>query len=248
MKNSIKCKAIIVAGGKGLRMGSGIKKQFMSVNGELIIVTTVKAISESEYIDGIIVVTGKDDIEFVEKTVKDYKLFKVEKVVAGGDTRSQSVKNGLDAVSDCDIIAIHDGVRPMVNRECTDKCIEDAYEYGASALGVIPKDTIKVAENSEIVKTLERSSLIAIQTPQCFKTEIIKAAYENFNPDFTDDCAQVEKLGVKIHVTEGSYENIKITTPDDIQIMMMQMNYRHSSVVRLFKKLKFRYHLGKNKK
>ena len=248
MKNGIKCKAIIVAGGKGLRMGSDVKKQFMSVNGELIIVTTVKAISESEYIDGIIIVTGKDDIEFVEKAVKDYKLFKVEKVVAGGDTRSQSVKNGLDAVCDCDVVAIHDGVRPMVKRECTDRCIEDAYTYGASALGVMPKDTIKVTENSKIVKTLERSKLIAIQTPQCFKTEIIKEAYENFNPDFTDDCAQVEKLGVKIHVTEGSYENIKITTPDDIQIMMMQMNYRHSGVVKFFKNLKFRLYIGKNKK
>ncbi len=242
---SIKCKAVIVAGGKGLRMGLKVKKQFLSVNGELIIVTTLKAISKSKYVDGIIIVTGKEDIEFVEKAVKAYGLLKVEKVVCGGDTRSQSVKNGLMYVKDCDIVAIHDGVRPMVPEKCIDKCIEDAFLYGASALGVLPKDTIKVVKNNEISQTLDRSSLCLIQTPQCFRYDIIKEAYENFNSDYTDDCAQVEALGYRIHITEGSYKNIKITTPEDIQIMTLYMDYHHSRIIKALKNLKFKINLKK---
>ncbi len=248
MDRNIKCKAVIVAGGKGLRMGSNVKKQFMSVNGELIIVTTVKAVSKSDYIDGIIIVTGKDDVSFVKKAVKEYGLCKVEKVVAGGETRSQSVKNGLMFVNDCDIVAIHDGVRPMVTKECIDKCIEDAFLYGASTLGVAPKDTIKITENGVISETLDRNKLSVIQTPQCFKYDIIKKAYENFDSDFTDDCAQVEKLGYKVHITEGSYKNIKITTPEDIQIMTMYMDYRHSGIIKMLKNIKFKVHLGKKKR
>ncbi len=245
---SIKCKCVIVAGGKGLRMGSKVKKQFLSVKGEMIIVTTIKAISKSKYVDGIIVVTGKDDIGFIEKAVRDYGLSKVEKVVCGGDTRSESVKNGLMNVGECDIVAIHDGVRPMVEEDCINKCIEDAFLYGASALGISPKDTIKVVENNEISHTLDRSSLCSIQTPQCFKCSIINEAYENFNPDFTDDCAQVEALGYKVHITEGSYKNIKITTPEDIQIMTLYMDYHHSGIIKMLKNFKFRLHLRKDKK
>ena len=219
MKEKIKCKAIIVAGGKGTRMGLKTKKQFLSINGEIILAKTVKAISKSKYVEGIILVTGKEDTELTEKIVSEYNLSKVEKVVHGGSTRSESVKNGLMCVNNCDIVAIHDAVRPLVSEECVDKCIEDAFLYGASALGISPKDTIKVVSNNEIEKTLDRNSLCIIQTPQCFKYYIISEAYENFNPDYTDDCAQVEALGYKIHITEGDYKNIKITTPEDIKLL-----------------------------
>ena len=218
MEREINCKAIVVAGGKGTRMGLKVKKQFLSINGEVILAKTVKAISKSKYIEEIIIVTGKEDIELTEKIVREYDLSKVKKIVCGGSTRSESVKNGLMCVNNCDIVAIHDAVRPFVSEECVNNCIEDAFLYGASALGVSPKDTIKVVANNEIEKTLDRNSLCIIQTPQCFKYGIILEAYENFNPDYTDDCAQVEKLGYKIHITEGSYKNIKITTPEDIKL------------------------------
>lgn len=212
----ISCTAIVVSGGKGLRMGGRVKKQFINVNNECIIVSTLKAISKSDYIDKIILVVGKEDMEFADGLVKENSLFKVEKIVNGGNTRSESVKNALLCVEKCDVVAIHDGVRPLVSKKCVDECIENAMLYGASALGVTPKDTMKVKNNGFVEKTIDRDSLVIIQTPQCFKYEIIKKAYENFNPDFTDDCMQVESLGYKIHITEGEYENIKITTKSDL--------------------------------
>ncbi len=222
MNKKISCTAVIVAGGKGLRMGTKTKKQFLSVNGETVLAKTIKAISKSEYVDKIVIVCGNDDICFVEEIVGSGNLSKVRKIVGGGETRALSVKNGLMSAEECDIILIHDGVRPYVSAECIDNCIENAFVYGASALGVKPKDTIKTVENGKISETLDRDFLCLIQTPQCFKYEIIKEAYfseDNFDSALTDDCAQVEKLGYKIHISEGSYKNIKITTPEDIKLL-----------------------------
>lgn len=214
--DKISCVSIVVSGGKGLRMGGNVKKQFIDIDNECIIVSTLKAISKSEYIDKIILVVGSEDIEFSKKLVKENSISKVKKIVAGGNTRSESVKNGLLNVEKCDVVAIHDGVRPLVSQKSIDECINNAFIYGASALGVAPKDTIKVKNKDFIDKTIDRDSLVIIQTPQCFKYDIIKKAYENFNPDFTDDCMQVESMGYKIHITQGEYKNIKITTKSDL--------------------------------
>lgn len=212
----IKCTAVVVAGGKGLRMGTTTKKQYIKVDNKCIVLLTLEAVMKSDYIDKIIVVVGKEDVEFVRKLIFESNFFDKCEVVVGGETRSESVKNGLMRVGNCDIVAIHDGVRPLVSKKSIDECIENAYKYGASSLGVTPKDTIKVSENGFIERTIDRDSLVIIQTPQCFKKEIIEKAYENFDPNFTDDCMQVEKIGVKIHITKGGYENIKITTKEDL--------------------------------
>lgn len=214
----ISCTAIVVAGGKGLRMGTQTKKQYIEIDSQCILFHTLKVVSESDYVDKIVVVVGKDDTELVKKLDIESKIPKPCKIVTGGKTRSESVKNGLMHVENCTVTAIHDGVRPLVSKKSFDECIENAYKYGASTLGVTPKETIKITKEGFVEKTVNRDSLVIIQTPQCFRSEIIKKAYENFSPDFTDDCMQVEKIGVKIHITKGEYENIKITTKEDLTV------------------------------
>ena len=137
----------------------------------------------------------------------------------GGKTRAESARNGVLKADNCDIILIHDAVRPFIGVDFTNKCIEDAYKYGASVLGVSPKDTIllKDSENN-ISEKLDRSTLVSVQTPQCFKTDIIKKAYSNYVPTLTDDASQVINCGGKVHITDGDYMNIKITTPEDLII------------------------------
>lgn len=223
----INCTAVVVAGGKGLRMGTDTKKQYIKVDNKCIILLTLEAVLKSNYIDKIVVVVGKDDVEFVKKLIFENGFFDKCEIVEGGKTRSESVKNGLMRVGECDVVAIHDGVRPLVSEKNIDECVENAYKYGASTLGVIPKDTIKVSKNGFIQKTINRDSLVSIQTPQCFKTDIIKNAYKNYDPNFTDDCMQVEKTGVKIHITKGEYDNIKITTKEDLVLLEALMKERN---------------------
>lgn len=227
----IKCSCVVVAGGKGVRMGLKEKKQYIKVDNRCILFYTLNAVSKSEYIDKIILVVGEEDIDFAKSIVLEYGLSKVAKIVSGGKTRSESVKNGLKHIGECDIVAIHDGVRPLVSKNCIDECIENALSYGASTLGVVPKETVKVSHSGYVEKTIDRDSLVLIQTPQCFKKEIIIKAYENFNPDFTDDCMQVEKEGIKIHITKGEYENIKITTKSDLVLFeALKKNFEKNEV------------------
>lgn len=218
--NNLSCTAIIVAGGNGKRMKSSVEKQFISLCGSSVLVHTVKNISKSKYVKKIIVVTLKNKISFTENMLKEYGCDKVECVIAGGKTRAESVKCGIEAAgNDCDIILIHDGVRPFIKKEYTDKCIEDADHYGGAVLGVAPKDTITVRDCSgNILKNLNRDVLVNVQTPQCFKRDIIKKAYLNFDPNLTDDASQVINQGGKVHITEGDCRNIKITTPEDLVI------------------------------
>ena len=215
MKNKISCSAVIVAGGSGSRMGTDIKKQFLILDNEPILAHTVKNISKSDLVDEIIVVVPQDAIDSTKEMLKDFK--KVKNVVQGGKTRAESVKLGIDATSLCDIIAIHDGVRPFIKKEALENCINDAVLYGASVLGVKVKDTVIIKdENENIGSVLKRDTLISVQTPQCFKSELIRKAYSDFNENLTDDASQLIRIGGRVHITEGDYENIKITTPEDL--------------------------------
>lgn len=220
----INCTAVVVAGGKGTRMGLNTKKQYIKIDNEYILLHTLKAVLKSEYIKKIVLVVGKEDLDFAQNLVLESELSKPCVVVSGGNTRSESVKNGLMNVGECDVVAIHDGVRPLVSEKCVNECILDGYAYGASTLGVVPKDTMKLSDEDFIEKTIDRERLVIIQTPQCFKKDIIMKAYENYDPNFTDDCMQVEKNGVKIHVTKGEYENIKITTKSDLVLFKALKN------------------------
>ncbi|MFQ7000984.1 MAG: 2-C-methyl-D-erythritol 4-phosphate cytidylyltransferase [Clostridium sp.] len=212
--------AIILAGGKGKRMGKDISKQFILVKNKPIIYYTIKKFSDCKLIDEIILVLPKDEIEYCKKEVLEKYSLKVDKIIAGGKERQDSVYNGLKALKNSDIVLIHDGARPFVSEKIILDGIENAKKYGAAAPGVMPKDTIKVKDDFSFSKeTLKRESLIAIQTPQVFKKDIIVKCHERVrenNVSVTDDTMVVEKYGYKVYLYDGDYINIKVTTPEDL--------------------------------
>lgn len=223
MKILSKNYALIVAGGKGKRVGRDISKQFICINNKPIIWYTINAFESCECIDGIVIVISKDDMKyFNENILKVYDFKKVLDVVEGGAERQDSVYNGLLSIKDCDIVLIHDGARPFVSHDIIKQGIKYAKLHGASACGVMPKDTIKVKDTSSFSKeTLQRDTLFAVQTPQCFEYKIIRKAHEAIRKEklvATDDTMVVEKMGSKVYLYEGSYTNIKVTTPEDIEI------------------------------
>lgn len=215
----MKITALIVAGGKGKRMGAGINKVFLKLDGREVIAHTAEAFEKNAQIDEIVIVTGKEDIETAKKVLKPFK--KVKAVTEGGAERQQSVYNGLKCVSG-DIVLIHDGARALISQKEIDDVIEACKKYGAAAIGVACKDTLKSADNDGFISgTLDRNTTFMIQTPQAFKTEIITELHEKAAKDgllVTDDCAVAEHYGVKVKITTGSYDNIKLTTPSDMAV------------------------------
>ncbi len=223
MKRLSKNYALIVAGGKGKRVGRDISKQFICINNKPIIWYTIKAFESCEHIDGIVVVISKDDMDYFNENVLEvYDFKKILAVVEGGAERQDSVYNGLLMMKDCDIVLIHDGARPFVSEKIINEGIEYAKSYGAAACGVMPKDTIKVKDSDDFSKeTLQRDTLFAVQTPQCFEYNSIKKAHEFIRKEnlmVTDDTMVIEKLGKRVYLYEGSYTNIKVTTPEDIEV------------------------------
>lgn len=210
--------AIIAAGGRGTRMGADINKVYLNLDGMEIIARTVLAFEENQEIDEIIVVTGEADILRFEEIQRHYGFCKISAVVVGGGTRAESVYNGLKK-SKGDIILIHDGARALISQEEINNVITDCKKYKAAALGVKCKDTLKASTDGFITATLDRETTYQIQTPQAFMREIILSAHQNACDNLTtDDCGMVEAMGVKIKITEGSYDNIKLTTPSDMAI------------------------------
>ncbi|MCE9655477.1 2-C-methyl-D-erythritol 4-phosphate cytidylyltransferase [Clostridium celatum] len=214
--------AIILAGGKGKRMGASVSKQFIELKGKPIIYYTIKKFEENKNIDNIVVVLPPDEVSyFKEEILKKYSL-KIDKIVLGGTERQDSVYNALKSIADTetDIVLIHDGARPFISNRIINDGIKYANEYGAAAPGVMPKDTIKVKnENNFSINTPDRSSLVAIQTPQVFKYKEILKCHEKVKVNkevVTDDTMVVEKYGYKVYLYEGEYTNIKVTTPEDL--------------------------------
>jgi 2-C-methyl-D-erythritol 4-phosphate cytidylyltransferase len=215
--------AVIVAAGKGTRMGADVNKQFLNIKNKPILYYTLKAFASCTSIDEIILVTAKDEMQYCKsEIIKKYNINKVSNIVEGGRERQHSVFNGLMASKDCDIVLIHDGARPFVNDRIIEEGIEYAKKYGACTCGVQPKDTIKVREENGFSKnTLNRDSLFSVQTPQCFKYDLIVSCHEKISSEcvkITDDTSVVEYFGHKVYLYEGSYNNIKITTPEDLVI------------------------------
>lgn len=214
---------IIVAAGRGRRMETDVNKQFLNIKGKPVIYYSLKTFSGSKLIDGIIIVCAESEIEYCKnEIVEKYKIDKVLKIVSGGKERQDSVYNGLKAIDDCEIVLIHDGARPFVNDRIIEDGIKNAMEYGACACGVIPKDTLKVRDNKGFsTYTLNRNEIFSIQTPQCFKYNIILECHKKIKEDkisVTDDTAVVNYYGNSVYLYDGSYDNIKITTPEDIYI------------------------------
>lgn len=217
------CTAVIVAAGKGKRMGTDISKQFLPLCGKEILAHTVEKFEKAEVIRDIVLVTGTDSLHDVMDMAQEYGWKKVVSVTEGGKERQDSVRNGLQQVSaDTEIVLIHDGVRPFVTEEILLASIQTAVEMGGCVAGVPAKDTIKVCDGENIaIATPDRSTLWQIQTPQTFRKELIVKAYETAAKDGfigTDDASLAEHSGYPVKVIMGSYRNIKITTKEDLLI------------------------------
>jgi 2-C-methyl-D-erythritol 4-phosphate cytidylyltransferase len=212
---------VIVAAGKGSRMLTAMSKQYLLLGGRSILVHTLQLFQNIQEVDHIVLVVGESDLDRCRQYVRDYKLSKVLRVLTGGKERQDSVKHGLDALSSgTEWVLVHDGVRPFVAPEQVVACWHKALEQEAAVLAVPVKDTIKIVDKAgEIQSTPDRKSLWAIQTPQAFRVSLLQEAHEQAQRvGFvgTDDAMLVERMGKPVHVVEGDYYNIKITTPDDL--------------------------------
>jgi 2-C-methyl-D-erythritol 4-phosphate cytidylyltransferase len=222
MQNKKHVAAIIVAAGKGTRMGSEMPKQFMTIAGKTILDTTLYKFEKSNDVDDIILVINKDDMEFIKCEIAPF-YDKITHVVPGGKTRTESVYQGLKKVrNNCDIVLIHDGVRPFVSYNLISSCIENALIHKACIPVIDVADTIKeVSQDGMVVKTFDRKKLKAVQTPQAFDYNVIRECYENAMTEdalFTDDASIAEYYGYKVKTIEGLSKNIKITTPLDLRM------------------------------
>ncbi|MGX4601646.1 2-C-methyl-D-erythritol 4-phosphate cytidylyltransferase [Faecalimicrobium sp. JNUCC 81] len=214
---------VIVAAGKGSRMKMDINKQFIKLDEKEIVAYTIEKFYNHSNIQDIVVVVREEEANILKKEILEKYNFKNIKIAFGGKERQDSVYNGLKMLDkDCKNVLVHDGARPFVSKEIIDNSIDAAKKYNAVVVGVPVKDTIKIVnKDNDIVDTPNRSVLWAVQTPQTFNYEILMKAYENaFESEFygTDDAMLVEYIGYKVKMIEGSYNNIKVTTPEDINM------------------------------
>lgn len=217
--------AIIVAAGQNTRMGDSIEgsKQFIEVDGKPLIYYTLDAFERAESIDDVIIVTREEDILRMSDIVRAFEFEKVTTIVRGGDVRQISVLYGLNEISDdISFVAIHDGARPFITPEIINNVVDAAIDSGAAAVAVKVRDTIKKTDHeSYITGTIDRDFLWAMQTPQVFEYQtfhkIIREMTEKKNY-FTDDCQLYEGAGKRVKIVEGSYNNVKITVPEDITL------------------------------
>ena len=228
------CSVVVVAAGSARRM-EGIDK-ILTPLGELpVLVHTLGVFQDCSRVEEIVVVTREDLLVEISRLCRDYGMDKVTKVIVGGAERIHSVRAGLREVRpDAELIAIHDGARPLVTGELVLETIARAGETGAAAPAIPITDTIKRAEGDLAVETVDRADLRAIQTPQIFQADLIRAAIQKALEDgevLTDDCAAVERLGMKVSLTRGSRENIKITTPFDLLLGEAILEHRAGGVL-----------------
>lgn len=230
MKNKKWCTAIVLAGGQGRRMGTKVQKQYLHIQGKPVLYYSLCAFEQSEIIDEIILVAGAGQVDYVRREfVEAYGFRKVSGIVEGGKERYDSVWEGLKILRDKNrpeksYVFIHDSARPFVNETIIQRAYEGAEQYRACVVGVPSKDTIKLADKDGFAKeTPDRNYVWIIQTPQVFETSLIVEAYSKMmgrkEIQATDDAMAVEReMHVPVRMIEGSYENIKITTPEDLEI------------------------------
>ena len=217
--------AIVLAAGQGKRMNSRVQKQFLELGGKPVLYYSLNCFQQSPLITDIILVTGAESVAFCkEEIVEKYGLTKVTKVIPGGKERYDSVYEGLLACRDTEYVLIHDGARPFITQEILERGMNGARETGACVIGMPSKDTVKVADEKGFVQeTPERNLVWSVQTPQIFEYSLIRNAHEKIRcgnmEGITDDAMVVERAsGAKISLAEGSYKNLKITTPEDLDI------------------------------
>lgn len=214
---------IIAAAGNSTRYGTGNSKQFLLLEGVPVLIKSVQAFEQIDEVKEIIITARKQDFDVIESFLQQYNIKKVKSVVEGGATRQDSIAAAVKKVSEeTEMIAVHDGARPLVSKETIIGVIEKAVEKGAAACAVPVKDTIKIIDSSgKIVTTPDRASLRAVQTPQVFDFALYKEAIDKAvseSKQYTDDCQLIESMGHPVYLTDGDYENIKITTPDDLLV------------------------------
>ena len=216
--------AIVVAAGKGTRLGGNQPKQFLELCGVPIIIHTLSQFERCEEINEIIVVVPAESTAAFSSLAEKFAVRKLVRVVPGGATRAQSVRRGLDAIANAEIVAVHDGVRPFVSSDEIDSVVVAARATGAAILVAPVADTIKDIENGRVKRTLTRHNLRRALTPQCFSYDLLKRAYDQLDEvesagvEVTDDSLLVERLGAEIVAVEGSSRNIKITEEEDLAL------------------------------
>lgn len=213
-----RCCAIVVAAGSSSRMKCSGSKIWIPLSGVPAIVRTLFAFERAQTIDGVVVVCRAGDTQAMERLKLEYSLEKLCRVVPGAGTRQASVACGVAAApQDCAYLAIHDGARPLIRPELIDRVVRDARRHGASSLAIPARDTIKRADaQGFVVETPPRDQLWSVQTPQVFLRELYESALRAAREEYTDDCQLIEQTGGRVHLCEGSPENAKLTTPEDI--------------------------------
>ncbi|WP_332696512.1 2-C-methyl-D-erythritol 4-phosphate cytidylyltransferase [Halalkalibacter lacteus] len=215
----MKYSVVIPAAGQGKRMKAGRNKQFLELAGKPLIVHTLRLFENDLWCQKIIVVANKTECQMMWNLAKENGIGKVTSVVQGGSERQQSVKNGIDLLEDEQIVLVHDGARPFISVNVIHRLVEIAEEKGAVTAAVPVKDTIKRVKKGKVVETLNRDELWQIQTPQAFQLSLLQEAHkraEEAEMVGTDDASLVEWLGHEVAVIEADYQNIKLTTPDDV--------------------------------
>ena len=223
--------AIVLAAGSGKRMNSQVHKQYLIIQDRPVLYYSLKAFEDSA-VDEIVLVVGKGEEKFCRKEIVDkYGISKVKAIVEGGKERYHSVFEGLKPTSDADYVLIHDGARPFVNQDIIRRCMQEVQKYQACVVGMPVKDTIKIADEEGYAKqTPDRKNVWMIQTPQTFSYALIYEAYEEMlkteDTAITDDAMVLERIkGKKSKLIEGSYRNIKITTPEDLLIANVYLQH-----------------------
>jgi len=217
----VQTEMIVVAAGRGSRMGTDIKKQFLPLHGKPMLVQTLRTLAGCESVARIVVAVSPGDVEHVAAMLREHEVSKIGAIVPGGAERQDSVRLALGALlPETEIVAVHDAARPLVTEEEVERVIAAAASVGAATLGVPVKDTIKRVENRMVQETLPRQQLWAVHTPQAFRREWLEEAHLRSQSGSgllgTDDASLVEWAGYRVAMVQGSYENLKITTPEDL--------------------------------
>jgi 2-C-methyl-D-erythritol 4-phosphate cytidylyltransferase len=238
----MKVSVIIPAAGLGTRMGRSApekegtsRKQFMLLNGSPILVHTIRKFVSSPQVSEIVVALRAEDLEWAEELFSGQQFGKPVRTVEGGESRQQSVENALGSIGDdTQLVAVHDAVRPFVEREIIEKVIQEAGETGAAILGVVPIDTVKQVHRNKVRATLPRERLILTQTPQVFRLDLLRQAFQKAREDLfigTDESSLVERLEqVEVSVVLGTDRNIKITKPSDMQLAQLYLTLEASGI------------------
>ncbi|MGJ7922956.1 2-C-methyl-D-erythritol 4-phosphate cytidylyltransferase [Neobacillus sp. LXY-4] len=210
---------VIPAAGLGKRMGAGKNKLLLPLNGIPVLIHTLLVFEDDEECEGIVLAIQPNDEQEFKKLIKKYKIKKVLSLTIGGKERQDSVYNALQTVSTDGIVLVHDGARPFIQQETIHQVVAAAEQDGAAVVAVPVKDTMKKVQDNKIIETIERSSLWAVQTPQAFRISILLEAHHLAQKDGflgTDEASLVERIPYNIYIVESSYDNIKLTTPEDL--------------------------------